>query len=39
MTTTGGQPGRGDVAAGVGENEAEEKKGESSWKVTLLEVT
>ena len=36
MTTRRGNPSRGDVAMGVGENEVEEKKGESSWKVTII---
>ena len=38
MTTKGGKLGRGDAVAGVGEREGGEKKGESSWKVTLAEV-
>ena len=38
MTTKGGKPGRGDAAAEVGESDGEEKKGESSWKVTSIEV-
>ena len=39
MTTKGGKLGRGDSGMGVGEREGEEKKGESSWKVTSIEVT
>ena len=38
MTTKGGKPSRGDAVVGVGESEGGEKKGESSWKVTLAEV-
>ena len=39
MTTKGGKLGGGDATSGVGEREEEEKKGESSWKVTSVEVT
>ena len=38
MTTKGGKPRGGDAVAGVRENEGGEKKGESSWKVTSIEV-
>ena len=38
MTTKGGKPGEGDAAAGVGESEVGEKKGESSCKVITPEV-
>ena len=39
MTTKGQKSGRGDAAIRVREREGEEKKGESSWKMTLEEVT
>ena len=38
MTTRGEKPGGGDVVVGLGGSEREEKKGESSWKVTSLEI-
>ena len=38
MTTKGGKLGRGGASERVGESKGGEKKGESSWKVTLVEV-
>ena len=38
MTTRGEKPCRGDAVVGVGKSEREEKNGESSWKVTSVEV-
>ena len=38
MTTKGGKPNGGDASARVGESKRGEKKGESSWKVTSIEV-
>ena len=38
-TTRGEKPGGGDTIAEFKESEGEEKKGESSWKVTLAKVT
>ena len=38
MTSKGGKPGGGDPAARIRESKEGEKKGESSWKVTSLEV-
>ena len=39
MTAMGENLSGGDAAVGVGESHREEKKGESSWKVTSIEVT
>ena len=39
MTTRGKEPTKGDAAIRVGEIKREEKKGESSMKVTLAKVT
>ena len=38
MTTKGGKSGEGDATAAVRESEGDDKKGESSWKVTSTEV-
>ena len=38
MTSKGGKPSGGDVAARIRESEGGEKKGESLWKVTSVEV-
>ena len=39
MTTRRGKPSSGDEMVGVRESKGDEKKGEYSWKVTLVEVT